>query len=381
MGRFWLVFVLCMFLFPPFSALAQVDAVVIEMDISLNLRAAPSIESPILDQLPPGTALRILGRSADDAWLEVETERYSMGWVYGEYVTLYIDLAPVRVRDGVGTALDYGVVVLGDVENARRIIQRGQQLGNRPDVFSKVGDSITASPHMLYPFVYEAYNLAHYDYLQPALDYFSQAIARDANPFANTSLAAEVGWSAAAVLDPQFADTQFCLLHESPLACEYRMVRPVLALIMFGTNDVGFREVSAYRADLNRIVEISINMGVLPVLSTIPPRVGLDEKVTAFNQAVRDTARDYSVPLWDYARLMALAGPQGLDMDGVHPSVPPNGYKGAVDFRPGNLYYGYVLRNLSALHVLDRLWHEVIIPPAASVHPSATPSEQAAPAG
>ena len=369
-----------MLFIPSPALLAQVDAVVVNMDLPLNLRAAPNIESSILDQLPAGTALHILGRSADSAWLEVETDRYSIGWVYSEYVTVYINLTAVRVRDGVGTALDYGAIVLGDVTNARRIVQQGQQRGNRLDVFSKVGDSITVSAHMLHPFAHSPYNLADYAYLQPTLDYFSQTLARDGNAFDNTSLAAGVGWSAAAVLDPKFADTEYCLPHESPLVCEYRVVRPALALIMFGTNDVGFREVNAYRADLHRIVETSINMGVLPVLSTIPQRIGFEEKVAVFNQAVRDTAQTYGIPLWDYARIMALVGPYGLGEDGVHPSVPPNGYDGAVDFRSGNLYYGYVLRNLSALHVLDRLWHEVIAPPSpaagAHVQPSATPSEQ-----
>lgn len=332
------------------------DAVVIEMDWPLNLRAAPGLDSPILDRLPPGTALTILGRTADLTWLEVASERYSAGWVFAEYVEVFIDLAAVRVRDGFSTALDYHALILDDVARARQIFERGQALGNRADVFAKVGDSITVSAHLLHPFAEGLYNLADYAYLQPAVDYFAPSA------FGRTSLAAQIGWSAAVVLDPAYASADECLPGESPLVCEYRLLRPAVALIMFGTNDVGFRNLDPYRADLNRIVTISINMGVIPVLSTLPPRRGFEEKVDQFNQAVREVARRHAIPLWDYARIMALAEPYGLDQDGVHPSIPPNGYDGAADFRPSNLAYGYVLRNLSALHVLDGLWRSVLAP-------------------
>jgi hypothetical protein len=43
----------------------------------------------------------------------------------------------------------------------------------------------------------------------------------------------------------------------------------------------------------------------------------------------------------------------GLAPDGTHPSIPPKGYKGSADFRASNLYYGYVIRNLTALQMLD----------------------------
>lgn len=338
------------------------DGVVMPLDTFLRLRAAPSIESAVLDQLYSGAALRIISRTTDNSWLEVETERYSTGWVYAEYVEVRIVLEDIPVRVGVGTALDYGAVVIGDVEHARTIFQRGQQLGNRADVFAKVGDSITVSGHMLHPISRRLYNLDQFAYLQPVIDYFSATPARDRDSFGNTSLAAGVGWSAAAVLDTQYANAELCAPGESPLLCEYRLVKPGIALIMFGTNDVGYVEASVYRHNMERIAAISIDSGVLPVLSTIPARVGYEERVDQFNQIVRETALAYRIPLWDYARAMATAGAVGIDEDGVHPSIPPRGYEGAADFRPHNLYYGYVLRNLTALHVLDALWREVIEP-------------------
>jgi len=53
---------------------------------------------------------------------------------------------------------------------------------------------------------------------------------------------------------------------------------------------------------------------------------------------------------------MLPLGSDGYDLDKVHPSVPPKGYAGAADFRAPNLHYGYVIRNLTALQMLDLVW-------------------------
>jgi hypothetical protein len=333
---------------------------VIEMSIPLRLRAAPNTRSDVLDLLPSGTALRIIARTEDNAWLEVETEHYSAGWVFADYVDVLIDLDTVRIQPAIPLPVDYQAVIMGINDNARRIFRRGQQMGLRADTFAKVGDSITVAPHMLHPLDDDLYQLDQFTHLQPAIEHF-----RPSGSFSRISLAAGIGWSAVTVLDPDYADSEACLAGESPLRCEYRHSRPAVALIMFGTNDVGIVNASAYRLYLGRVVEQSIDAGVLPILSTIPPRLNFEEKVAEFNQIVRETARRYEIPLWDYGRVMAAAGETALDEDGVHPSVPPGGYEGAADFRPSNLYYGYVLRNLTALYVLDALLHEVIAPPTA----------------
>lgn len=337
------------------------DGRVIDMDIPLRLRASPNTESGILDLLTSGTGLRIIGRTADSLWLSVETERYSSGWVFADYVALTADLDSIPVMSDVGPQMDFRSTVIGITDHAREIFAHGQRLGNRADVFSKIGDSITVAPHMLAPLTLGVHNLGDYDYLQTTIDYFSQTIVRDdRSSFAVNSLAAYTGWSAPAVLDPAYADSAYCLPGESPLLCEYRLTRPAIALIMFGTNDVGFSTPRVYRASLERIVELSISRGVLPVISTIPPRTGYEDGVSVYNQIVRETAIAYDIPLWDYGRVMAAVGSISLDTDGVHPSIPPRGIEGAVDFRRSNLYYGYVLRNLTALHVLDALLHQVI---------------------
>lgn len=242
------------------------------------------------------------------------------------------------------------------IANIKRIYAIGQTRGNRARVFSKVGDSISLSANFLGPVGDGLYYLGEYAYLKPVIDYFSATNARAGNSFNNRSLAAGVGWAAWAMFDPSLADSRYCQPEETPLACEYRVVRPSIALIMLGTNDVGYRSVGEYRSDLLRIVRVSEQMGVIPVLSTIPDRPDVGDKVNEFNAVVIEIARQRNLPVWDYAAAMRLLPNNGLAKDNVHPSSPPNWYDAAADFHPRNLVYGYVVRNLTALKMLYSLW-------------------------
>lgn len=335
------------------------DGYVASGDIPLNLRAGPGLNFPVLALLPDGTALTITARSENTSWLEVRTQdELLIGWVFAEYVSTTLDLDRLPMTSG---PLNFTNLITGINNHARAIYARGQALGNRPNVFAKVGDSITVSNHMLHPIGEGHYELDEFEYLQPVINYFSAETVRQGNAFTNTSVAAGVGWNAAAVLLPRFADPSQCQPDEAPLACEYRIIQPAWALIMFGTNDVGYVPEADYQHNLERIVQISTDMGVVPVLSTIPPRMGYEEGVVRFNQIVREVARTNEIPLWDYYYAMAAYGDTSLTFDGVHPSMPARGHDDVAIFKPQNLPYGYVLRNLSALHVLDALWHQIVL--------------------
>ncbi len=128
---------------------------------------------------------------------------------------------------------------------------------------------------------------------------------------------------------------------------------------MFGTNDAAYRSPQQYRSDLFQIVEISKQMGVIPILSTIPPVPGYEMQVRELNGVVVEITTAENLPLWDYGEVMRELPNFGLGWDNLHPSVPPDGYEAAADFRPPNLQYGYVMRNLTALQMLDTVWREL----------------------
>lgn len=62
------------------------DGVVITEDSRLNLRGGPGTEFAIIGKLDPQTAVRVLARSDDGTWLQVEAPTLGSGWVVAEFV-------------------------------------------------------------------------------------------------------------------------------------------------------------------------------------------------------------------------------------------------------------------------------------------------------
>lgn len=343
------VFALCFFLFlSSRSAFAQneSDAYIDGDGDSVNLRAAPSLQASILAILPDRTPLSVMRLSPDKQWLYVTTDTYQTGWVYRELV-FYTTLEPEAIMNG-------RIQLSPDVaEQILAIYERGQAFGLHPDVFVKVGDSISVAAQWLKPVAEGFTQTADYAYLDEVIDSFT------VESFARSSAATGIGWSAYGVLQPEYVMSDECFPAESPLMCEYRLMQPAIALIMFGTNDVGILDPAEYRYNMTRIIETTIGQGIIPVLSTIPPRIDYEERVDRFNQIVRDLAAEYHLPLVDYFAAMWTLPGFGLDEDGVHPNSPPHGFVGSVDFSAENLYYGYVARNLVTLQMLDAV-HRVI---------------------
>jgi len=336
----------------------------------LRLRRGPGLSQPILTMLNALTPLTIIGRTPDSSWLEVIAPG-GAGWVMAQWVDSSIALDSIPITGDLPASATVGApesatlpappgeaashpFLLNVTEHAREIFVIGQSLGNRPNVFSKVGDSITVTTEFLYPIGRGDYNLREYSNLQPVADYFSATTARDANSFANTSLAAQVGWPAQAVLSPNAADPNFCAPGEAPLVCEYRWAKPAIALIMLGTNDVPGTTEDRFERHMREVIEITVELGIIPVVSTLPPmrRAGIEGRVESLNGIITALAYEYNIPLWDYRAALQGLPDEGLFRDGVHPSVGEH----SADFTPENLQYGMTVRNLTALQALDAVW-------------------------
>jgi uncharacterized protein YraI len=337
--------------------------------ITVNLRSGPGTTFLILREVPARTSVALAGRNYDGKWFKAIVGD-QQGWLFADYVSAAGDPATLPlVTDSGETPADGApaavappaipsAVVPAVGSRARQIYLTGQRLGNRRDVFSKVGDSITASGYFLTPIGLGGLNLGQYTNLQPVVNFFSQTYANDHISFANTSLAAWGGWTSGDLLNPERVISSVCQAGESPLVCEYRVTKPSVALIMIGTNDVYFGVDSAtYRANLDTIVKTSINMGVIPVLSTIPDNLqdpNLLTRIQEFNGIVASVASANGIPLWNYWQAMQGLNNHGLSGDGYHPSTSPTGE--AAVFTPDALQYGFNIRNLTALMVLDAVW-------------------------
>jgi len=280
---------------------------------------------------------------------------YLNDWTFEPKLEIAFDA--IRWRPVITSGAGGGTVSFPYITNilarAREIYQSGQKLGNRPNVFSRVGDSISASPYFLTPIGNGQANLGSYQSaLGSTMQYFLGGQARGSNPFSNASLAAGNGWGADRIILPGGAYTDVCK-NDLPLVCEYNNVKPSIALIMIGTNDSGGVAPEIYTANLRRIIETSIQMGVVPVVSTIPPKrltTWDTSRVTEWNNIIRSLATQYQIPLWDYWAALQSLPNLGIGSDGVHPSVPPD--QMTANFSTENLKYGYTMRNLTALQAL-----------------------------
>ena len=163
-------------------------------------------------------------------------------------------------------------------------------------------------------------------------------------------------------------------------------LNPEVALIMFGTNDLGDLDVEEYSAKTRQVVKRCLDHGTIVILSTIPPRHGQAEKAAIFATAVRKVARDMKVPLTDYHAEILKRRPddwdgtldkfsqyEGYDVptlisrDGVHPSNPQ---RYAQDFSPEGLRHnGYLLRSYLALMKYAEVIEEVLSAPDVALPP------------
>ncbi|MBN1679302.1 MAG: SGNH/GDSL hydrolase family protein [Anaerolineae bacterium] len=245
---------------------------------------------------------------------------------------------------------DY-LVVPAINERHTQVFLDGVALGNNPLSFVKVGDCMTDDPHFLIPFGESDYDLGEYADLEAVLAYYA---ITDPNPFARLSQAAEGGFNTASIVDSMWANPEFCEAGETPLTCEFRIMQPGIALIMFGTNDVYYLDEAQYDFFLRSIVVETLRSGVLPVLSTFPVRPEFPEKSALYNQIVVKVAVEYDVPLINLWEALDPLPEHGVDpVDTTHMTAPENGQAG--HFSEDNLQTGFTVRNLVTLQTLDAI--------------------------
>ena len=216
-------------------------------------------------------------------------------------------------------------------------------------VFAKVGDSHTATTSYLGCFGGTQVMLDGRD-LGETVAQFTAGDAAGTTPYARTSVAAAIGWSAFQVLAGS----------PSPLAQEVTAIHPAFATVLYGTNDIGYARIDRFAQNLADITDILLAQGIIPILSTIPPRddnAAADLEVPRYNAIARGVAQTRGVPLVDLHReLVPLAG-HGLGGDKLHLESYSGG---ACQLTAAGLAHGNNIRNLIVLQTLDRLRRTVV---------------------
>jgi len=139
--------------------------------------------------------------------------------------------------------------------------------------------------------------------------------------------------------------------------------KPEAAILMVGTNDSGINQVApGWQQQYEKIVVKCLEAKCVPILNTIPPRIGKEQTIAEFNVIIRAVAAKYSVPLVDYHAELVRRRPGDsiwgtlMQKDGVHPSAGKT-----TDFSEANLNEsGYALRTWMNFHAYRELYFRVL---------------------
>jgi hypothetical protein len=231
-------------------------------------------------------------------------------------------------------------------QNARRIYEQGIEIGNDPHAFSKIGDCQSISTYFLSYFDMPGlYNLGKYASLQDTIEWYSGSFSRD-------SLAVKGGFNAAAVLSPLRADPKQCNPNETPIACEFRLHHPSIAIISLEEWWAGHPE--NYETYMRQIIEYAIQQSVLPIIATKADNL---EGNNLINQTIAKLALEYDIPLWNFWLAVQPLPNHGLiaenssgEADMFH-LTHSEGYYFYNDLTATQS--GWSIRNLTALQALD----------------------------
>ena len=143
--------------------------------------------------------------------------------------------------------------------------------------------------------------------------------------------------------------------------------RPQIAVYMLGTNDVSAgRSLDAYRADVEKSLDLMIDRGIIPILSTIPPHPGHLKESKAFNDALRTIARRRGLPLIDFEREILVRRPNDwngtlIGKGDVHPTAEHGGATAASAPTAENLRNsGYLLRGWLSVEKIAEVKRTVV---------------------
>jgi hypothetical protein len=234
-------------------------------------------------------------------------------------------------------------------ETAREIYQRGQNEGNNPEAFSKIGDGEISTSWFFTAFdLGEAhYDLGPYQDLRPVIDQFRGSFER-------IGVAAQRGFNTHKILDPMENDPMTCESDVSPLTCELRLHQPAFAILSLGTNQVW--EPDKFEAGMRQILDVLLSQNVVPILSTKGDNLEGDHRI---NRTIACLSREYDVPLWNFWSAI-----QPLPNHGLQPDLEHLTYYGKTDFDDADaMQSAWTVRNLTALQALDAVWQGVAMPP------------------
>ncbi len=261
---------------------------------TLNVRQGSANTQPQIGTLNRGMTVAIEARNSIGDWILINTGSLR-GWVATRFVDLpdnlnignlpvsaeVIGVTPAVANPAPGAAAGNALAVSGDIAaleaqlaavpvvppgitgRTQVLFDAARRAGRNMQRFTKVGDCNSENLAFMYGFDWDNYSLGAYGGLQSTIDYFDGS-------FAQASVAGRVGYSAVTVIDALWADPAVCRSGEAPVFCELRTSNAAFVVIMFGANDISILTNERYESALRRILDLSIQANVVPILSTFP---------------------------------------------------------------------------------------------------------------
>jgi hypothetical protein len=236
----------------------------------------------------------------------------------------------------------------------RSLRERLERSKGRREVFAKVGDSITISGHFLHCLAGQDLRWGTHASLAATRDFFARTpVDGDRNSFTRSTEAAHVGWPTKRLLEgtPPFVDREISAL------------KPAFAVVLLGTNETYEGSAGQYELFLRRLVDRMTDQGVIPLLSTIPPRRDGQRGrpfVEEMNAVVTALAWSRQLPIMDLSGALDPLAHAGLNRDGVHPEAFRDASPHPCWFDEAGLTGGMNQRNLLVLEALDRVRRHVL---------------------
>ncbi|HET6882946.1 MAG TPA: GDSL-type esterase/lipase family protein [Pirellulales bacterium] len=142
--------------------------------------------------------------------------------------------------------------------------------------------------------------------------------------------------------------------------------RPQAIVLMIGTNDVSAgRDRIQFRNELAAAVKLTLDRGVVLILSTIPPHHAAADLARRVNESIRDVARQHKLPLIDLEREILARRPDDwngtlLSKDDVHLSAVVGDVTSVSSPTDENLRQaGYLLRGWLSVRKLAEVKQRV----------------------
>lgn len=227
-------------------------------------------------------------------------------------------------------------------------------MGTMDTVFAKVGGTTTASANFMQCLADVDTIMELPPELQATRTHFNVDLGGGVTPYTRES--------AAALVDGTSTDVGAGLV-----ATETAAILPRFAHVLVGTHDLAGEQPAAlftFADKLLDIVDQVMTGGAVPILSTLPQRTDVPEKlpfIPRYNAVIRAVAQGRQVPLVDLNLALAGAPNFGLRDDGVDLSAFVSAdVERPCFFNEAGLAGGYNVRNLESMRALDRAKQVVV---------------------